>query len=469
MSVHSSILHFKTKYRNFAMRFAEIAALVLCLFIIGKFLEYLLVAEDGFTKQLMEDFYKIDSNVDNIYLGSSHVHYDIKPHILDEITGENNFSLATGLQPMNTSYYLLREADKNNTISHVYLELSCGLTTGEYGEIKTYEQLPNSWRVLDYVKPSINKLQWMLDISEPEYFYLSFIPARRYYKELLDGNYIAGQLQAKAEDGETRWKGGYVYKGYRETDVVIDGMYGEKRKSVTFEKNPISDDVVEYLLKIINYCKKNQIGITLFTSPIIESELQNFINYDYWGDEVRQLAKENEINYFDFNLCKPEYLNLDDEQYWRDNNHLNVWGAEVYTKFVGEVFKAEREGKRNVSQYFYDNHQQKMQNMEETIFGMTIDEVGDEEKDSYLEAIGIENDSRDNYRVFLVSSVDNLNDKQVEYYFSLIDQEGGTEQIIQEWGENSVCVVPLPLEKDVLNVRIRNDKNSKSCKIFLKE
>lgn len=206
MSARLFISRFKSIYRKYALRVLEMAVCVLCIITTGKLLDYILVAEDGFTKQLMTDFYNMEDNVDNIYLGSSHVHYNIKPEILDVISGENNYNLATGLQPMNTSYYLLKEAGKENKISHVYLELSCGLTTGDYGKIKTYEQLPNNWRVLDYVKPSLNKLQWILDISEPEYYYLSFFPARRYYKEFLDGAYISGQLQNKAEDEENKWK-----------------------------------------------------------------------------------------------------------------------------------------------------------------------------------------------------------------------------------------------------------------------
>lgn len=356
MSVHLFTLHSDVKYKKYVKRLGEIVALILCMIVMGKFLEYLLVEDDGFTQAVMKDFYGMEENIDNLYLGSSHVHYDIKPAILDEITGENNFSLSTGLQPMNASYYLLKEADQNHELSHVYLELSCGLTTGEYGEIKNYEQLPNNWRVLNYVKPSVNKLQWMLDISDPKYYYLSFIPARRYYKELLDGVYIGNTVQNKLADYETKWKGGYVYKGYREDFTVAEGMYCKAENRVTLGEKPLSEDVEEYLLKIIEYCEKNQIRLTLFTSPIMDCELQNIEDYDNWRTQIKQLADEHSINYFDFNLCKTEYLDLNDVQYWRDNNHLNTWGADVYTQFLGEVFEEEKNGENDPYRYFYESY-----------------------------------------------------------------------------------------------------------------
>ena len=104
-------------------------------------------------------------------------------------------------------------------------------------------------------------------------------------------------------------------------------MYCEKSKRVCFEENPITDEIITYLIKIIDFCKKNEIELTLFTSPITDCELHNFENYDIWGNQIRNLATENGINYYDFNLCKTEYLDLSDEHYWRDNNHLNTWGA----------------------------------------------------------------------------------------------------------------------------------------------
>lgn len=72
---------------------------------------------------LWQQFYVHEGEIENLYLGSSHVFCDLNPEILDQLTGKCNFNLSSPNQPLNGSYYLLREADKRNELSHVYLEV----------------------------------------------------------------------------------------------------------------------------------------------------------------------------------------------------------------------------------------------------------------------------------------------------------------------------------------------------------
>lgn len=292
----------------------------------------------------------------------------------------------------------------------------------------------------------------------------------------MDGAYIAGQLQNKAENEETKWKGGYVHKGYRYTEAVIDGIYCQKSKRVSFDENPISDEIIEYLIKIIEYCKNNEIKLTLFTSPITDCELHNYENYDFWGNQIGNLAAEYQVNYYDFNLCKTEYLDLSDEHYWRDNNHLNTWGAEVYTQFLGNVFEEEKDGASEIEQYFYEDYQKKIRNMDKTLFGLTIDEIQGENKLECLENADIDREEEGFYKVFCISAVDNYEDNdRIEYRYSLIDEESEVEQLIQNWDENTACIVPVKDASKVLSIAARKKgtveklggRDYKVCKIVL--
>lgn len=66
---------------------------------------------------------------------------------------------------------------------------------------------------------------------------------------------------------------------------------------------------------------------------------------------------------------------------------------------------------------------------------------------------------------------------RVEYSFSLIDEERGFEQLIQNWDENAVCIVPLDDVDKVLGIEVRkkgavdktDSRNYKVCKIVLGE
>lgn len=454
---HLSILHFDKKKRsNIYKQVTEVLVIAVCIMAMNYFLKYILVEDDGFTKMVMRDFYRIEENIDNIYLGSSHVHYDIQPEILDEINGRNNFNLSTGLQPVNTSYFLLKEADHDNQLSHVYLEMYYGIMTGEYGKVKEYQNLPNTWRALDYAKPSINKIEWMLDASSPEYYYLTFIPARRYYKEFLDKEYIAGQIKAKSQFSEEGWNGGYRYKGYRWTDAVIDGMYCDPSKESALGDAPLTEDVKKYLIKIFEYCNENNIKLTLFSSPVADCELILTGDYDNYVYQVSKLAKEYRVSYLDFNLCKKEYLDLDSDEKWRDLNHLNENGSTQFSAFIGKVFLEEEQG-IDVQKYFYDSYEEKILSMGNSITGF------------YLER-DYENET-DDEQCFRINTINTGNEYMTIKYRVSLAIADEDECVLQEWSENSSYKIPRNLENASVIIEAKVDDQTqenqsyKRCKI----
>lgn len=112
-------------------RIARIMARVLIFCVVLSGLNYIYVDVPPWERILWHNFYQSEGKIDNLYLGSSHVYYDIDPFLMDELNGQYNFNLSTSGQVMNGTYYLLREADKHNDLSHVYIELYYGRNTGE--------------------------------------------------------------------------------------------------------------------------------------------------------------------------------------------------------------------------------------------------------------------------------------------------------------------------------------------------
>lgn len=68
------------------------------------------------------EFYEEKGRINNVYLGSSHVYYNINPVYLDNINEQFNFNLSTPSQLPNGTFHLLKEADRYNELSHVYVE-----------------------------------------------------------------------------------------------------------------------------------------------------------------------------------------------------------------------------------------------------------------------------------------------------------------------------------------------------------
>ncbi|MDD6812010.1 MAG: hypothetical protein PUD93_09120 [Lachnospiraceae bacterium] len=391
MWVPSFILHFKRgckmgekKKKWYTILAGTLVFIVTVCGITGG-LNYLYVDDtDEFSRYMLHDFYKQEENIDRLYIGSSHVFCGINPVILDDINGENNYNLATGTQQLITSYYLLREADRKHDIEKVYLDLYYDCTTEGLGNFHEYETIPYSWIVLNQMKPSVNKLSYILHLSEPRYYYMSFLAFTRYKEQLFQPDYIANIVERKQTDVYKNYEYEHIrkvdgkeyvmhsaQKGFMTYNGVIEagGFYSDVPET-PMKENPLTEESLEYLLKIVEYCKNRGIVLTCIGCPISDFQLQANGTYDNYVSQIRSLAKEYGFSYYDFNLCKEEYLDVADNCYWSDQGHLNTAGAEKFTEFLGKFLLAEENGEVTYQDCFYDSYAQKMKNTQERIFGL---------------------------------------------------------------------------------------------------
>lgn len=457
MLVHLFTSNFKQFMRKNLKRIVGIVALFLLLIGEERVLEYLLINDGGtFERLMMHDFYENTENIDNLYLGSSHVYCDLNPAVLDEINGKNNFNLSTSAQPLIASYYLLIEADKKNDLACVYLDLWNGLLVDEHGSWKEPEELLTSWQVLDQMKFSTNKLNWMLDSTDYQHVYLSLLPSVRYKNRLLDFDYLAGQLHNKTESDYLCYNDfeGYRQKGYRYTEQKLEDLYRTTSVEVLVGSHELLADAKEYLVKIIEYCDKKDINLRLCANPVSNWNLCLEANYDQYLMQIRELVSQYDLEYYDFNLCKEEYLDINEGIYWYDNNHLNAYGAEIYSNVFGTFFEKLEKGEIQSSDYFYDSYQEKLDNIEERVFGVIVEEMDDEAKAEYLASSGIE--SAEDYRFFDLSTVDNLKSDQIETYVYRVESGTKDKIVLQDWDRNTKYIFPTGAEGGKLYIKIRN-------------
>ncbi len=94
----------------------------------------------------------------------------------------------------------------------------------------------------------------------------------------------------------------------------------------------------EDLINIINYCNENIDGRLLFVRfpHLIEDEKK----FDYACKAVRvgEIVKENGCNFINCDLNWDE-IGLDKNMSFYDNDHLNVFGQEKFTSYLGEFIK----------------------------------------------------------------------------------------------------------------------------------
>ena len=401
---------------------------------------YLNPDDSNLERIFWHNFYEDEGKIDNIYLGSSHVFCDLNPNILDDINGQYNFNMATPGQLLNGSYYILKEADRINELSNVYLELYYYYNVKDYpgsvSERISHEYFRN-WQNTDYMRMSLNRLQYMFAIADCEWYADIFLPFVRYRGKLDGGgqNYIKHVVEKKRDVNYINYKWYFDYsdgngqfeyqkKGYQYcTRELPDETRLWKQNRILSDENPLGEKSEEYLRKIIGYCKEKNLPLTLFVAPIHELELLSTADYDHYVDQIKAIADECDVAFYDFNLVRDEYLPLQDNKYFMDNvGHLNAAGATMFTPFFYEVVSGNEE--ENIK-YFYGSYAEKLQDTAPSVYGLYYRDLAEE-----AEGIGA-------CRNMCVAS---NREADMEYRI-LLKPDDGEAYLVQDYNENREFII----------------------------
>lgn len=402
--------------------FIIIAAII----ILNQVLVYILVDDaENEVRYAMHELYQ-QENIDTLVLGSSHVFCGYDPRILDEVWGENTYLAATPVQKIDGSYYLLKEVIKKNDLKTVYIDAFYRHYRDIPKEREDF-QMEYIYCVTDYMENNWNRFEFLVKATGYERYADSFLIPSRYGNYLLDLKRFERVIKSKRSDAYVNYDmpeslENTFYKGAM-FNVGQSGNPNMVGKLEEYEISPIKDDVIsEYSLdcldKIVKLCKEENIRLVLVTTPFSDLFLKSIGNYDVFYNYMRTYAQKNEIEFYDFNLCKTDVLEFQREDF-TDTHHLSGVGNAKYSKVFAEVMSSFGEDDRNA--LFYDSVEEKMKALPEQILGVTVEKNSD----------GSE------YRIDTVANYE-IN---AEYRISIIDDEGNESELIQEFNENDVLRV----------------------------
>lgn len=318
-----------------------LAVLVLLMGLV-KLCNYLVVDNaDSYTRLTMHDFYEQEEPVDTLFLGSSHCYRAYNPELYEELTGERAFNLGSSSQNLDTSYYLLKEAVKYQPIKKVYLDIHFGFLMTDPKD----RDLVQANIISDYMRPSFNKLDFILHMSSSEHYTNSFFPFRRNWQLLGDFSYLKKNLEKKSRPSYREYapvvneNEYYAGKGYVWSDAEL------KAEEITwwdkFDKLDVSRDMSfgqTYLDKITELCKEKEIELIFVTAPSLEQYLEVVGPYEPVHNVVQEFADAYGVPYLDFNIDISQELELTDRDFI-DVDHLNGQGAQKVTEYLSGVFR----------------------------------------------------------------------------------------------------------------------------------
>ena len=215
----------------------------------------------------------------------------------------------------------------------------------------------------------------------------------------------------------------YQNKGYYYTDIEMakDELFFKSKGTLSMNER-MSKGAEEYLEKIIDYCAENDIKLTFIVSPMYELQLVSTENYDAYYTQIKDIAKKNHIAIYDFNLCKKEYLDIQDSEYFMNVGHLNAKGAKIYTKFLWHV--VENDESSNMK-YFYNSFAEKQLNEPAKVFGLYYSNESD---------------------ILNVNIACNKEDVQFRI---IINPEEGKQRVVQDYDTNKSFNLPTNEHGDI--------------------
>lgn len=325
--------------------------------------------EDGIYD--MDIFYELPENsVDVLVLGSSHAFMDINPAVFWNEYGFSTYVLGGSVQPMWNTYYYLKEALKTQSPKVIILE---GFRTAEQGDFLGDSNAIKNTYGLKLSKNKIEALQLSVPHDRLWEVGLSYIQYHNRYEDLEASDFLP---YLGNENYYKYWKGymnGFVTVAFDVPDVskVLDSM-------------PLTPKTEKYYRKIIELAQENQIPIIVAISPYYAITPEDQARFNQAGE----IAAEYGVPFINFNNMYQE-LNLDFSRDCADVSHLNHYGGEKITSYLGKYIKENYDVPIHRGDVGYQSWDKNVEYYEQQKRNVMLKEILDMEK--YLEFLS-END-----------------------------------------------------------------------------
>lgn len=326
----------KTSWEAVKAILVLIAVIVVLLGMI-RLCNYLIVDDsNSYTRLTLHEFYQCDENQETIFLGTSHCFRAYDPVLYEELTGETAFNLGSSSQNIDTSYYLLKEALKYNDVKKVYLDMYHVFLFFHPGN----RELVEANIISDYMRPSWNRLDFIMHCSSAEHYTNSVMPFRRNWQLLGDLEYIRENLQKKNMDSYRNYAPvvhedeRYVTKGFVDSWATLrEEDYEWIPKSEQVDLSGDTSFAMSYIHKIVRLCKEENIELILLSAPSYEKYLETMDSYEAIHEFIQEIADRYQLEYLDFNMVPGEELHLTAADFM-DVDHLNGSGAQKVTQYL---------------------------------------------------------------------------------------------------------------------------------------
>lgn len=338
----------------------RVIAFFLIVLALVRLCDFLIARENTYTRVMMHEMYQAQ-DVDLVFAGASTSYRHFDPEIWDETLGMHTFNLGSSNQRPDSTYYLLKELFSVHQPKYCIFSLNaCSML-----DLEGYRN-PTAYYILaDYFRPGLNKLQYMLHAFGGMTIYSALMPFLR-YKTTLSAQSVRENVGLKTGE-EYRSYSYDIYGSETETYRGRGYVYNTRQKEAghvgaldfyPFSLEGLDQDIVSYVPRICQLCRENDCELIMIVSPLPYANLAMQENYQWECDFCRKLAADNGVALFDYSLCRPGYLPLDDTDFY-DYTHMSGKGATAFSTVASQLIADYIAGKEiDREALFYSSYQE---------------------------------------------------------------------------------------------------------------
>ncbi len=262
--------------------------------------------------------YTVESGVDVLCVGSSHMYNGINPIQLYKDRGIASYIIAGGSQSPWQSFYYIKQGCKQHKPYLIIYDTYIMGTVQDMGYYQDYQTASNMLNT----PISVDKIDTILN-SEAD-SKLDLILRFPYIYDDLEA--YPGLSRKKLIPGDKNLTMGYKYQsGIEKYEDIIEV------ENIT-ESRAIHPKNEKYLRDIIEWCRNNEIELLLTNTPwpCINEENEMYFN------SIENIADEYGVPFI--NGCKKyKEIGIDyTTDSYGDGGHLNYSGVTKYTKYIGD-------------------------------------------------------------------------------------------------------------------------------------
>ena len=252
--------------------------------------------------------------VDVVFVGSSHCYFGIQPAILWKKYGIAAFDMSVSAQDKDSAYHDLIELYKTQSPSVIFVDLHAL----SYDRHQVVSNVYRNYLSLKTSSNSVALVNKYIEEEDRKSFYLRFPIIHTRYRELKKYDFLE---YAPNSFGRGEYFGWRIGSSWSDPEVINDGTIGE-----------LSEKNREWLEDLIALAEEHgtKIEFIMIPFPPVDLSEQKILN----AAEV--MLTEKQYSYTNLNKMLDELeLNLQND--FADAEHLNVYGAEKVTTFLGEA------------------------------------------------------------------------------------------------------------------------------------